>query len=120
MIDVHQSLALAAAAGTGAVFVASAALAAGLAVSLVWLDRAILVQLATGLATGLVGLAVAAVSEPPADPLHLLYGAVLVSLPVGGRYATRRADPRRIGRAMAVVSLVTLGVAVRAFMTGGG
>jgi hypothetical protein len=119
MNGIHGLLAYAAAAGLAAVLVAAAAMAVGLTRSRLWLDRAILVQIAAGILAALAGVFVAATVRPPADPLHLLYGGVLVAAPGVARYAARRADAGRMGRALAIVAVVTLGVAVRAFMTGG-
>lgn len=119
MAEVHGILAWIVAVAAGAVLVASWAMAIGAATSRLWLDRAILALLAVGLPVAGIGLPLALVGAPPPDPLHLVYGAAVVGLPVGGRYWTRRDGPRRMGRAMTVVALVTLGVLFRAFTTGG-
>ncbi len=119
MDGIHGLLAYAAASGLAAVLVAAVAMAAGLTGSRLWLDRAILLQIAAGILAALAGLFVAATLRPPADPLHLLYGGVLVAAPGVARYAVRRADARSMGRTLAIVAVVTLGVAVRAFRTGG-
>lgn len=112
-------LAIAAAAGVIAVLVASAAMAAGLAVSRSWLDRAILAQLAGAAGVALAGLALAITAGLPSDPLHLLYGGVLLLAPGVARYATRDAAARSMGTTLLIIGAITLGVTVRAFMTGG-
>ena len=119
MAEVHGILAWIVAVAAGGVLVASSAMAIGAATSRLWLDRAILALLAAALTVAIIGLPLAVAGAPPADPLHLVYGAAVVGLPIGGRYVTRGDGPRRMGRAMTVVSLVTLGVLFRAFTTAG-
>lgn len=58
-----------------------------------------------------------AVGGPP-DPLHLVYGVVLLVGPVGTRYVVRNVATRRIGVTMTAVAIVLAGVVVRSFMTG--
>ena len=117
--EIHRALAIVAAAAVIGVIVTSGAMAAGVAVSRSWLDRAILAQLAAAAGVALAGLGLAITAGLPSDPLHLLYGSVLLLAPVVARYVLRAAPARAIGRTLLIVGVVTLGIAVRAFMTGG-
>lgn len=119
MAELHGILAWVVAIAVAAMLVASLAMATGAATSRLWLDRAILAQLAATAIVSIAGLGVAVTRGAPADALHLLYGAAVLALPAGARYATRGDDPRRMGRAMTVVSVVTAGVLFRALTTGG-
>ena len=119
MAEVHGILAWVVAVAAGALVVASVAMAVGSARSRLWLDRAILALLVAAVLAALGGIVVAITAGPPRDPLHLVYGAAALFVPVVGRYVVRRADRRRFGRIMAVVSVVTVGVALRGITTGG-
>jgi hypothetical protein len=119
MAEVHGILAWIVAVAAGALVVASVAMAVGSARSRLWLDRTILALLVAAIAAASGGIVVAATAGPPRDPLHLVYGAAVLVVPVVGRYVARGAEPRRLGRMMAVVAVVTAGVALRAITTGG-
>jgi hypothetical protein len=114
---VHAVFAWASVVAGVALLVAGGATAGGLLRSLRWLDRSILFLGAASLAAALVGLLIALTGAGPTDPLHILYGAVLVAGPMTVRYAVRDSTPRRIGTAMTVTALVVGGVLVRTFMT---
>jgi hypothetical protein len=117
MTDVHVVLAWAAAAGIAALFVAGLAAALG-ATSRGWLDRAILLQLGTASAASVGGAVLIAMGRGPSDPLHVLYGAVLVVGPLATRYLARQEGTGRIGAAMTLVAAIGAGVVLRSFMTG--
>jgi hypothetical protein len=119
MSGLHAGLALVAAAGVGLLFGASVAAAAGWSRGRIWLDRAVLAATAGALAAIGSGVALLAGGDGPADPLHFLYAAVLAALPLGLRAVAGRRPTRRVGRWLALGSLVLGGVLVRAFMTGG-
>ncbi len=81
-------------------------------------DRAILVALALVAITVVVGAPLPVTGAPPRDPLHFLYALVaLAGLPIA-RVAAADADPRRLGRFVALAALLVLGAMVRLFMTG--
>jgi hypothetical protein len=81
-------------------------------------DRTILVQAPLAAITALAGLLVALTGLGPADALHFVYAAVVVSgLPVA-RYAVHRQGQPRFGLWIAVAALVVLGALLRSFMTG--
>ncbi|HSL34609.1 MAG TPA: hypothetical protein VK871_13220 [Candidatus Limnocylindrales bacterium] len=117
MIDVHVVLAWAAAAGIAALLAAGLAAVLG-ASSRGWLDRAILFQLGTALAASVGGVVLVAMGRGPSDPLHVLYGAVLVVGPLATRYLARQEGTRRIAIAMTLVAAIGAGVLARSFMTG--
>ena len=83
-----------------------------------WLDAGLLAQAAVTALTSLVGLAAFVAGRPPADPLHLLYGAVTTLVPVGVRAAAQGRDAGTIGRWFAVAAAVAMGATIRSFMTG--
>lgn len=81
-----------------------------------WLDRLIIVEVALAAAAVLSGL-VKLSRGKPTDPLHLLYGVVLLTVIAGGRYLGRRRGRRQTAW-VAASSVVALGVIVRLAMTG--
>jgi hypothetical protein len=82
------------------------------------IDLALMAQLvATGF-TALAGVGVAILAQPPRDPLHLLYGAVVLVVPGVARVAGHRRGAGAVARWVAAGSLVALGATVRSFMTG--
>jgi len=118
MSSVHGWLAWSAAGGIACLLVVSLATAGGVSRTKLWLDRAILFQLVTAIVASLGGLAVLVTGKPIRDPLHLVYGAVLVAAPGAVRYLARRVPTRRLGGAMSVAAIVLAGVVIRSFMTG--
>ncbi|HEX5013447.1 MAG TPA: hypothetical protein VFV72_04735 [Candidatus Limnocylindrales bacterium] len=119
MSELHAGLAVVAAIGVGLLFVAAVAAAAGWTRGRLWLDRAILVQAATAAAAVATGLGLVIAGSRPDDPLHLLYGLVLVALALVVRAAAGHRPTRRVGVWLVLGSLVLGGVLFRAFMTGG-
>jgi hypothetical protein len=118
MAVLHAGLAWLAAASVVGLLVVAAATAMGRLASYRALDLAVLTQLVvTGLAA-LAGAATAASTSPPADPLHLVYGALDVFVPIGVRAAVQGRDARAIGRWVTVAALVAVGATLRSFMTG--
>jgi len=109
----------------GAVLVAVAAVATGVAVVVgarlgrpgrLVIDRLILAALAVILANELIGLVLLVTGTRPADPLHFLYALVaLVTLPIVRFWGTLQ--PWRAA-ALAIGALVLLGLVVRLFQTG--
>jgi uncharacterized membrane protein len=79
----------------------------------------IVAQALTALVAAAAGLVLLVGGSRPADPLHFLYGAVLVGLALILRAAAGRRPTRRVGTWLVLGSLVLVGVLVRAFMTGG-
>lgn len=71
-------------------------------------------------ATGVVGVAEAAATGAPSDPLHVVYG-ILAALVLPGAWAIARTrpDPRRTALVAAVASVVQIILVVRLFQTGG-
>ena len=118
MSDVHGALAILATVAAAAFVLVAILTAIGTTPSRLWLDRAILAQAATAILAAGVG-ALVAIGRPPSDPLHLLYGALIVAGPIGARYVVRGQATRRLGRSMAIVGVVLAGIVIRAFMTGG-
>jgi len=67
---------------------------------------------------GLVGIAMFLEGARPHDPLHWLYGPLLVIvLPIAASYLSGR-ESRREGLAYGLAALFMFGLAVRAYMTG--
>lgn len=68
---------------------------------------------------GLVGVAIFLGGKHPADPLHWLYGPLLVIvLPIAASYVSGR-ENRREALVYGLAGLFMFGLAIRAFMTGG-
>ena len=84
-----------------------------------WLDRLVLALLGATVAGALLGLGVLVGAQPPADPLHLVYGAAAVlAVPAARLIAGTRGSPR-LGWWLAAGGLVTLGALLRLWATGG-
>jgi hypothetical protein len=85
----------------------------------VWGDRLVLAVLATtGLAV-LLGAGVAVSSRPPADGLHLVYGAMALAVLPIARYIGRAGSDRRRAAWLLLGGVAQLAVYVRLFQTGG-
>lgn len=70
--------------------------------------------------TGLVGALAAVTTDPPKDPLHLVYGVLaLTVLPGAWAISRSRVDARGTTRVLAVASVVQLILVARLFQTGG-
>lgn len=119
MSVLHAVLAWSAVAGGACLLAASLAAGLGWARSRLWLDRAILIQGGSAFGASLAGVLALAIGGRPPDPLHVMYGAILVVGPVAVRYALRDAPPRGLGGIMTIVALIVAGVLLRSFMTGG-
>jgi hypothetical protein len=78
----------------------------------------VLLQAATAGLAAIAGVATFALTRPPADPLHLVYGAVAAAVPLAARGAAQGREARSIGRWVAVAAAVAVGATVRSFMTG--
>lgn len=118
MADVHRLVGIAA--------IVAAALAASWSAIVVATRRdagraylaALGVVVAVALASALVGVLLLLTGPGPADPLHLLYGAIAVlAIPVGIWLAVGR-TPRRQSVVLLLAVLVELGVTVRLLQTG--
>jgi peptidoglycan/LPS O-acetylase OafA/YrhL len=84
-----------------------------------WIDRLILASLGAVALAALAGAGVWITQGPPADPLHLVYGALaLVVLPVA-RYLGRIGSVRRRSGFVAGGCLVMAGVLYRLWTTAG-
>jgi hypothetical protein len=83
-----------------------------------WLDRTIIVQVATTVLTAVLGIATLAVGGRLRDPLHLLYAVIVAALPVAVRLAAQGRPARTVGRWVAIAALLSLGATLRSFMTG--
>lgn len=71
-------------------------------------------------ASGLVGIVTAILGGPPADPLHVVYGVLALSLMPGAwAIARTRAEPRRTAVILTVAAIVQVILVVRLFQTGG-
>jgi len=67
---------------------------------------------------GLVGIAMFLAGARPHDPLHWLYGPLLVIvLPIAASYLTGR-ETRRQALVYGIAALFMFGLAIRAYMTG--
>jgi hypothetical protein len=120
MAAVHGFLSIVAAVSLVAMLVVAAATWAGALRTHRWLDRAILAQaFSAGLAAATGVLVAIAGARLPSDPLHVLYGALLVVGPLTGRYAARRQSSVRLGRSMTLIGVLAMGILVRALMTAG-
>lgn len=70
--------------------------------------------------SGLTGVTMALMFNPPGDPLHVVYGLLGVAiLPGAWGIARLRPDPRRMVVVLAIASAVLLILVVRLFQTGG-
>jgi hypothetical protein len=70
--------------------------------------------------TSLLGAVTALTVRPPRDFLHLVYGALAVSvLPIAWAVGRSRSDARRVVIVLAVACVVQLILVVRLFQTGG-
>ncbi len=70
--------------------------------------------------TSLLGAVTAVTAHPPKDVLHLVYGALALSvLPIAWAAGRSRSDPRRVVIVLAVACVVQLILVVRLFQTGG-
>ncbi len=118
MTAAHVAIAWLAAASIVLVMVVALWTAAGRTRGYAWLDRVLLAQLAVAALAAVTGGASFALSRPPDDALHLVYGAVAVAAPLAARIATQGAGPRKIGRWVAIAAAVAIGATVRSFMTG--
>lgn len=66
---------------------------------------------------GLLGLVLLATAHRLRDPLHVLYGVLLViAIPIGVSYSARLGD-RRQGLVFGILALIIVGFAIRALMT---
>ena len=66
---------------------------------------------------GLLGLLLLATAHHLRDPLHLLYGVLLViAIPIGASYSGRL-EGRRQGLVFGILGLIMVGFAIRALMT---
>jgi len=69
--------------------------------------------------TGLMGALAAVTTDPPKDPLHVVYGVLaLAVLPGAWAIGRSQADSRGAARVLVVASLVLLILVVRLFQTG--
>lgn len=119
MTAAHVALAWLAAASVLAVLVLAVLTAAGRTGGTYrWLDAALLAQGVVSALTSAVGIAALTGDRPPADVLHLLYGAVTTVVPLTVRAAAQGRDAATIGRWVAVAAVVAIGATVRSFMTG--
>lgn len=80
--------------------------------NLVW------VALATAVA-GLLGILVALTAAPPRDVLHVVYGLLAVTVPVGGAALVGSRPEGQRPAVVAVTSVVALILVARLFQTGG-
>ena len=119
MDAVHGALASAAAVALGVLLVVAVAGIVRPSSSHRAIDLVILGQLAVTGAAAAIGLGVAALVRPPADPLHLVYGTVALVAPVGARAIGHRRGTASMARWVAGGTLIALGATVRSFMTGG-
>jgi ABC-type Fe3+ transport system permease subunit len=83
-----------------------------------WLDRALLAAVATAAVAMATGIVLLATGARPEDPLHLIYGVVLLVLPLIARYLARPARTGRQSIAVGIAGLVALTVIVRLIQTG--
>jgi hypothetical protein len=81
-------------------------------------DRVLLVALLLCSVAVAGGLITALVGGPPADPLHLVYGAAALAVLPIARYLGRVGDPRRRAGWLGLGSLVLLALLVRLVQTG--
>lgn len=118
MANVHSVLAWAAVGGAGLVLVVGLGTAVGALSSIMVVDRAILVHLASVTIAAISGLVLPVTGPGPSDPLHLLYGAVAVVPVPLARYHARHRSVAAVGRWTLAAAIVTVGVLLRLFMTG--
>jgi hypothetical protein len=118
MAGLHAALAWLVLAAVVGLLVVAVLTAAGRTRSYRLLDRVVLAHLALATLAGLAGVAAAAGGRPPADGLHLVYGAVSTGLPVVARMTAQGRDRAAIGRWVALAALLALGATIRSFMTG--
>jgi hypothetical protein len=91
-------------------------------------DRLVLVLTATIAVALVIGIVLVVAGRRPADPLHLLYAAVVLVTPIGGwwlggrrlRGADRGSPAGRVRRDawLTVTAIVLIGLEVRLLMTG--
>jgi hypothetical protein len=115
----HAWLAAAAVLAGVAITVAAVAAVAGRTVSRRLLDRLLLALLGTAGLAAVTGPVIWLGGRPPADPLHIVYGAVAVlALPIA-RAAAGRRPTGIVARWLLLGSLLTMGALLRVWMTGG-
>ncbi len=85
----------------------------------VLLDRLVLVILAASAIGGISGIVLLATGARPTEPLHLLYGAAAPVVVGIARALGRRPEPRQRAGWLLVGALVTGGVLLRLWATGG-
>jgi hypothetical protein len=115
---IHAALALVTAVGAAAGVLAGAWALATRSSGILWLDRFLLVVLAAAALAGLVGLLLLVTGGHPQDPLHIVYGVLVVAIVPATRYVSRGWTERRQAAALAVAFLVSIGVLWRLLMTG--
>lgn len=74
--------------------------------------------LAIGVA-GLAGIVIALTSQPPSDPLHVLYGALAAAALPGGALIARDRPAGQQTTVLAITLIVLVILVVRLFQTGG-
>ncbi len=118
-VSFHLALAVSAVAVAGLVLLASGYAVLTHDYRRILIDRLLLAAVALLLLAGVTGLLVFATSRRLSDPLHLVYGLVVVAaLPVA-RYLARQGTPRRRGSYMMAGTVVSLALLARLSMTGG-
>jgi hypothetical protein len=118
MAGPHALLAWLTVGATVAVLIAALPAAIGGQSSRRWIDRAILLQVASTVGACLAGAAVALTGRGPGDLLHFVYALSVLVLVPGARYAVHDATERRFAGWIAVAALITMGALLRSFMTG--
>jgi hypothetical protein len=118
MAGLHTLLAWLTVGSTLAVLVASLPGALGRSTSRLWIDRAILLEMACAGVASLAGLALAVSQRGPADLLHFVYGVAVLGIIPASRYIVRGKSGRRFARWIAVAALIAMGALLRSFMTG--
>jgi len=83
-----------------------------------WLDRIILLVIASAALAALSGLGLVLAADRPRDVLHLLYGVVVVALMPATRYMGRSGRWRSRGTWITIGGLAGILVVVRLVQTG--
>jgi uncharacterized membrane protein YwaF len=84
-----------------------------------WLDRLVLLLVATVIVAAILGPGIVIGVRPPSDPLHFLYALVAVMAVPAFRLVAQQRRSDRLGGWLAVGGLVTLGALLRLWATGG-
>ncbi len=119
LVAIHAAALWVAALGVALLALTAAADLATRRLHRVLLDRLVLAILAASTVGGVTGVALLAIGARPAEPLHLLYGVAAPVVVGVARALGRRPDLRHRAGWLLLGAVVTGGVLLRLWATGG-